>query len=235
MNRIWDVTSGEVLLSWTGHDDARTPFVSGVLAVAYSPDGTRLATAGVDGVAKVWDGTSGEELLVLSGHTDRIHSIAYSPNGRFIATSSGNVGASIKVWDAMSGEEINTFVVHPVAPSGLTFSPDSSLLVSIGASTFLFDMATGAERYSRPRGGAAGIITSTVFTPNGERLITGGDDALRVWDVATGTELLTLANGSVYLDLTRDGRRLYASSPDEGVVRVYSLPLEDTVALATSA
>ncbi len=232
VNRIWDVTSGEVLLSWTGHDDARTPFVSGVLAVAYSPDGTRLATAGVDGVAKVWDGTSGEELLVLSGHTDRIHSIAYSPNGRFIATSSGNVGASIKVWDAMSGEEINTFVVHPVAPSGLTFSPDSSLLVSIGASTFLFDMATGAERYSRPRGGAAGIITSTVFTPNGERLITGGDDALRVWDVATGTELLTLANGSVYLDLTRDGRRLYASSPDEGVVRVYSLPLEDTVALA---
>ena len=230
--RIWDLTSGEVLLSWTGHEEARTPFVSGVLNVSYSPDGMRLATAGVDGVAKVWDASSGEELLVLAGHTDRIHSIAYSPDGRYIATSSGNVGASIKVWDAISGAEIYTFVVHPVAPSGLAFSPDSSLLVSIGPGTFLFDLMTGAERYSRPQGGAIGMITSAVFTLTGEHLITGGDEALHVWDVATGTELLTLANGGVYLDLTRDGRRLYSSNPGEGVVRVYTLPLDDTIALA---
>lgn len=76
------------------------------------------------------------------------------------------------------------------------------------------------------------MITSAVFTPTGEHLITGGDEALHVWDVATGTELLTLANGGVYLDLTRDGRRLYSSNPGEGVVRVYTLPLDDTIALA---
>ena len=230
--RVWDATTGEERLAWTGHEEAQTPFVSGTLAVDYSPDGTRLATAGVDGIAKVWDATTTEELLVLVGHTDRIHSIAYSPDGRFIATSSGNIGASVKVWDATTGAEVYTFIVHPVAPSGLTFSPDSSLLVSSGGDGMvrLFEMMDGTERYALS--GQGGVGATAVFTPNGENLITSGGDAVRVWDVVTGTELLTLADGPVVIDLTRNGRWLYAGSFGEGVIRGYSLQLEDTVALA---
>jgi WD40 repeat protein/DNA-binding SARP family transcriptional activator len=230
--RVWDAATGEEILAWTGHEEAQTPFVSGTLDVDYSPDGTRLATAGVDGIAKVWDATTGEELRVLAGHTDRIHSIAFSPNGRFIATSSGNVGASVKVWDSITGAEIYTFIVHPVAPSGLTFSPDSNLLVSSGGDGVvrLFDLTDGTERYSLPQQG--GIGGTTVFTPNGENLITSGGDDVRVWDVATGTELLALGDGRVIIDLTRDGRWLYSGRFGDDVVRVGSLLLEDTVALA---
>lgn len=77
-----------------------------------------------------------------------------------------------------------------------------------------------------------GTVATTIFTPNGENLITTGGDAVRIWDVATGTELLVLSDGRVNIDLTRDGQWLYASSFGEGVVRVYSLLLEDAVALA---
>jgi WD40 repeat protein len=69
------------------------------------------------------------------------------------------------------------------------------------------------------------------FTPNGDKLITSGGDTLRVWDVATGTELLALADGRGRIDLTEDGRRLYTADLD-GTVRVYTLLLEDAVALA---
>jgi hypothetical protein len=62
---------------------------------------------------------------------------------------------------------------------------------------------------------------------------TSGGAAVRVWDVATGAELLTLADdGRLAMAVTGDGRHLYASHPRDGVVRVYTLPLEDTIALA---
>jgi hypothetical protein len=60
----------------------------------------------------------------------------------------------------------------------------------------------------------------------------GGGEAVRVWDVATGAELLTLPDGRWGMAVTRPGRYLYASRVSDGVVRVYTLPLEDTIALA---
>ena len=73
--------SGRELLTLSGHTDA-------VNGVAFSPDGTRLATASGDQTAKVWDVASGREVLTLTGHTDAVHGVAFSPDGTRLATAS---------------------------------------------------------------------------------------------------------------------------------------------------
>ena len=59
-----------------------------VNGVAFSPDGTRLATASTDKTAKVWDATSGREVHTLAGHTDNVYGVAFSPDGTHLATAS---------------------------------------------------------------------------------------------------------------------------------------------------
>ena len=64
--KVWDAATGRELLTLPGHTDA-------VFGVAFSPDGTRLATASGDQTAKVWDVATGRELLTLAGHTQCDH------------------------------------------------------------------------------------------------------------------------------------------------------------------
>ena len=99
-----------------------------ILGLAISSDGSQIATAGVDGVAKVWSHRSGEGPLMLLGHTDAVNAIAFSPDGRRIATSSED--KTIKVWDAESGYELMTLKGHVNAATCVAFSPDGHTLAS---------------------------------------------------------------------------------------------------------
>jgi WD40 repeat protein len=69
-----------------------------VLALAYSPDGTRLASAGDDGVVRVWDANDFHALFALRGHADAISGIAYSIDGRLLASVSFD--RTVRIWDA---------------------------------------------------------------------------------------------------------------------------------------
>jgi WD40 repeat protein len=93
--------------------------------VAFSPDGKRLAAAGLQGIVKIWDVASGKEVFTLTSHTGPVFSVIFSPDGKYIATSSGDKTA--RLWDAISGEEI-LLVRAPDELTSVSMSPDNSQL-----------------------------------------------------------------------------------------------------------
>ena len=78
----------------------------GILSVAFSPDGKRLASGSIDGKVKVWDALSGQETLTLKGHSDGVNSVAFSPDGKRLA--SGSADQTVKLWDAQPRSQAST-------------------------------------------------------------------------------------------------------------------------------
>jgi predicted NACHT family NTPase len=115
------VQASRARLALAGHTNT-------VNGVAFSPDGTRLATASLDNTAKVWDAASGQEVFTLAGHTAEVLGIAFSPDGTRLATASTDQTG--KVWDAASGQEVLTLAGHTNRVSSVAFSPDGRRLAS---------------------------------------------------------------------------------------------------------
>jgi WD40 repeat protein/tRNA A-37 threonylcarbamoyl transferase component Bud32 len=159
----------------------------GVLAVAFSPDGSRLAAAGADGVVKVWDRRALREALTLRGHTARVTAVAFSPDGRRLASGGGD--GDIRVWDAASGEGVISWRGHAAGVTGLAFDPSGRRLASTGlggvgspGEVKLWGAATGEAL-------AAGhwrtCLAAVAFSPDACRLATAGhDQTVAVWDAA---------------------------------------------------
>src|SRR5262249_15893282 len=88
---LLDVATGRPLRTFAGHRE-------GVYALASSPDGSFLASGGMDGLVKIWDPATGRELRTLRGHSGLVSSLAYSPDGRLLTSASCD--KTVKVWDA---------------------------------------------------------------------------------------------------------------------------------------
>jgi hypothetical protein len=101
---------------------------SGVDLVAFSPDGSRIASASKDQTLRVWDAATGQEVRTLTGHSGTVQCVAFSPDGTRIASASED--SFVKVWDAATGEEVLTLKGHANAILGMAFSPDGSRIAS---------------------------------------------------------------------------------------------------------
>jgi WD40 repeat protein len=89
--KVWDVLSGEELLSF---EDRTAMFER----VVFSPDARRLATSGWDGTVKLWDVATGREVLTLRGHSDRVWGLNFSPSGDALASASAD--GKVLLWEA---------------------------------------------------------------------------------------------------------------------------------------
>jgi Caspase domain/WD domain, G-beta repeat len=196
-----------------------------VYDVAFSPDGTRLATICISSGVRVWDAASGQRLLELGDV--RGTAVAFSPDGTRLAV--GGFGAG--VWDAASGQRLLELgrgdelrIVGAVA-----FSPDGTRLAVGGSGAGVWDAASGQRLLELGRGDELRIVKAMAFSSDGTRLAAGGYTRLAiggfgvwVWDAASGQRLLALGDG-VGLGLVEavafspDGTRLAAGGNDNSV------------------
>merc|ERR1712096_101202 len=144
--QLWEVASGSLRKTLSGH-------TAPIKSVAYSPDGTTLASASDDGSIKLWHAETGLELKTLSGHSNIVFSVAYSPDGTTLASASFSVLAnedflnegfhvpedpkvttslsSIKLWHVDSGSLLKTLSGHSGPISSVAYNPvDDTTLAS---------------------------------------------------------------------------------------------------------
>jgi hypothetical protein len=100
----------------------------GVARVAWSPDGTLVASAGKDRVARIADAGTGREIAVLRGHVGMVYAVAFSPDGRRLAT--GGDDGTIRLHDAATGDELLVLRGHTSYVHSLHFSPDGTTVAS---------------------------------------------------------------------------------------------------------
>ena len=186
--------------------------------IAYSPDWTRLAVASSIGIW-FYDVQTGEELDLL-GYTDEVYSIvAFSPDGRTLA--SGGHNGTIRLWNIDTGKHIRILIGHEVYDHiySLVFSPDGRTLASGGSghTIRLWDVNTGAQ--IRTLTEHTDDVYSVAFSPDGNTLASGGrDHTIRLWKTNTGAQLRTLDTGPVYsVAFSPDGNTLASGGRDHTI------------------
>lgn len=192
--------------------------------VAYSPDGLRVATAGVEPVIRVWDAHTGVEQMRLTGHTATVTGIAFSPDGARLASSSQD--GTARVWDAVSGELLLTLTGHTGPVHDVEFSPDGALLATAGQDQTgkVWDAATGelVATLGGATGGHTAEVYAVAFSPDGSQVATGSlDHTAIVWELATGAPIgPALQHGDAVEDVafSPDGMTLATASWDNTAI-----------------
>jgi WD domain, G-beta repeat len=213
---VWDAADGRAVHTLAGH-------ASEVWSVSWSPDGSRLATAGRDGTVRLWDAANGQNLLSLTGHTNRVASVSWSPDGSRLA--SGSWDGTVRVWDPNAGRAVRTLAGHTSEIWSVAWSPDGSRLVlgTRGGTVQVWDPNAGRRLFTI--NGHANRIISVMWSPDGMRLASGDEaGTVKVWDASGGRQLLALAGhlGEVRsVCWSPDGRRLASASAD-GTAKVWN-------------
>ena len=169
--RLWDAA--------TGTKYADLDHESHVTAIAFSPDGTSLASTSEEAVT-LWDPVAGERTAVLEGHTRWVGAVAFSPDGATLASQSGWDGL-VRLWDVSTRRTIAT-IENTRGGSAIAFSPDGATLAcASGALVKLWDVGTRVRIDSLAH---RDWVQAVAFSPDGETLATGTWKAVEVWDAS---------------------------------------------------
>jgi WD40 repeat protein/serine/threonine protein kinase len=159
--------------------------------VKLSPNGQQCATPCRHNLVYLWDmdSTAGQPVHVLRGHAHLVVDVAYSPDGRQLATGSRD---SIRLWDPATGQQL--FVLTPDGPPSLIYSPDSKRLISDedGGTYHLWDATTGKRIASLGLGHKSEYDVGVNFSPDGKCVAAIAGKEVRLYDAATGRQLTSL-------------------------------------------
>jgi eukaryotic-like serine/threonine-protein kinase len=191
-----------------------------VFAVAFSPDGRLLATAGKDFTARLWDAETGELLHTLRGHDNEVTSVAFSPSGEDLATASED--GSIHFWRVKTGEPTGRLSGHTDHVLAIAFSPDGRRLASGGRdfSVRLWDLDTNKEvaNYADH----VEVVRALAFSPAGDRLFIADEGgAPHVWNLAEDRPepRQSLAREKLFaLSISHDGALVAAAGRREEIL-----------------
>jgi eukaryotic-like serine/threonine-protein kinase len=217
---------GTTLYTYRGHSHP-------VNAVAWSPDGSRIAsgsgnfeTGRRDETLQVWDAATGTRLLAYQG-AGQIRAVAWSPDGKHFAAGSGDPSKiqddhTVRVWDASTGSNLCTYNGHAACVISLSWSPDGTRIASgsVDTTVQVWDVATGQILLTYR---VKHLLASVAWSPDGTRVASGGK-TVQVWDAATGNTLYTYQGHKGFLGIydihvawSPDGTRIASGGADQSV------------------
>jgi WD40 repeat protein len=206
---IFDAATGQSVLLLEGHPD-------GVGMLAWSPDGSKLATGGRD--VRIWNPLNGELFATLDGNGDDITGLAWTPNGTKIISSKFFSG--LQIWDVATLQLLNRIISgetysFALSPSGNRVAKAQILGVGIR------DLSTASGVLLE---GHEGEVLSVDWSPDGSKVVSGGTDGtVRIWDADAYQELFVLRGHTNFVetvDWSPDGSRI-ASGSFDGTTRIW--------------
>jgi WD40 repeat protein/serine/threonine protein kinase len=206
---IWDVATRQKRVNCPSASHQGT-------SLAYSPDGTRLAMASMEGLLELWGARTGQRLDTLKGHRGYVRSVAFSPDASSLASAGGD--GTVRVWDTAGRADSGPVLKEGSRLGYVDLSPDGQTVLAEFLDEKclrLTDAATG-----RPRGGPipfAQWLHGFDWTADGNRLIVPGEgDTVAIHDAATGARVRTFRvdrEATCFAALSPDGRWCAHSGP----------------------
>jgi WD40 repeat protein len=197
-------------------------------AVAFSPDGTMLATLGADGTARIWNATTQQQVgasMTVDRRGAAGGAVMFSPSGRTLATA--GAGGQVVLWSVATGQRLGKPMAAGAGITMLAFSPGGTTLATAASdgSVRLWN-ATTQQEIGVPMTADAQPVYAAAFSPDGSMLaIAGGDGSVRLWDAATQQEIgapMTAGIQPVYAAAFRSGGTL-ATAGGDGTARIWDV------------